>query len=94
MTQTTTTKDRARGLIGKRIRLLRQMTNPDSKWMPVEDGMPAGLEGTIRDASFDGPADFHQILVRWDNGRSLALLPHVDSFVVLDSADTQPESQS
>jgi len=74
-------------LIGRRIRLTAPMTNPDSKWMPVEEGMPAGLEGTVILVNFDGPKDWHQIHVRWDNGRSLALLPHVDSYALLP----QPE---
>jgi hypothetical protein len=59
------------------------MTNPDSKWMPVEDNMPAGLEGTIDYVSMDGPRELHQLGVKWDNGRGLGLMPYVDSFVVI-----------
>jgi hypothetical protein len=59
------------------------MVNSNSSWMPVEEGMPAGLEGTINYVSIDGPRDFHQLGVKWDNGRSLSLLPGKDSFVVI-----------
>jgi hypothetical protein len=59
------------------------MVNSNSSWMPVEEGMPAGLEGTINYVSIDGPRDFHQLGVKWDNGRTLGLLPGKDSFVVL-----------
>lgn len=70
--------------VGKRVKLLAPMINPDSKWMPVEEGMPAGLEGTIIHVNFDGPRDYHQVSVKWDNGRSLALMPYVDSFTVFE----------
>jgi hypothetical protein len=69
---------------GQRIRLLAQMTNGNSSWLPVEDGMPGGLEGTVVGSSFVGPADFHQIYVRWDNGRSLSVMPYVDQYELLD----------
>lgn len=71
---------------GQRIRLLAPMTNDNSKWMPVEAGMPEGLEGTVVGSSFVGPAEFHQIYVRWDNGRSLAVMPYKDRYVLLDAA--------
>lgn len=70
-------------LIGRRVKLLRAMTNPGSKWLPVEDGMPAGLEGTITYADMSGPLQFQQLGVRWDNGRTLGLIPHVDAFELL-----------
>ena len=70
--------------IGRRVRLLRPMTNPGSDWKPVEDGMPAGLTGTIVYVSLDGPRDFQQLGVNWDNGRTLSLLPHVDAFEVFE----------
>jgi hypothetical protein len=70
-------------LIGRRIKLTAPMTNPNSKWMPVEEGMPAGLEGTIVLVNFDGPIEWHQIHVKWDNGRSLALMPYVDAYELL-----------
>lgn len=75
--------DNRQSLVGRRIKLTAPMTNPDSKWKPVEDGMPAGLEGTIVLVNFDGPRDWHQIHVKWDNGRSLALMPYVDSYALL-----------
>jgi hypothetical protein len=70
-------------LVGQRIRLLAQMTNPDSSCIPVEDGMAAGLEGTVVAACFSGPRKWHQISVRWDNGRTLAVLPAVDRYELL-----------
>jgi len=69
--------------IGQRIRLLAQMTNPDSSCIRVEDGMAAGLEGTVVAACFSGPRKWHQISVRWDNGRTLAVLPDVDRYELL-----------
>lgn len=69
--------------IGDRVRLTAPMTNPDSNWMPVEKGMPAGLEGTIVHLSLEGPRDWHQVSVKWDNGRGLALMPYADSFEVI-----------
>lgn len=70
-------------LSGRRVRLLRDMTNPNSHWKPREDNMPAGLEGTVVYANFDGPKEWHQIGVRWDNGSMLNLLPEVDAFEIL-----------
>ena len=69
--------------VGQRVKLTAPMVNENSTWMPVEHGMPAGLEGTINWVSLDGPREWHQIGVRWDNGRSLNLIPDKDSFVVL-----------
>lgn len=69
--------------VGQRVKLTAAMTNPDSNWMPVEKGMPAGLEGTITYVGMDGPKEWHQLGVNWDNGRTLSLLPGKDSFVVL-----------
>jgi hypothetical protein len=69
--------------VGQRVRLTGRMVNPGSSWMPVEEGMPVGLEGTIRHVNMDGPREWHQISVSWDNGRSLALIPGKDSFVVI-----------
>jgi len=74
--------------VGDRVRLLRPMENPNSKWMPVEEGMPAGLEGTIRFVSMDGPRAWHQLGVSWDNGRILNLLPYDDAFTVI--AEKEP----
>lgn len=69
--------------VGKRVKLLAPMVNSNSAWKPVEDGMPAGLEGTIVHINMDGPPNWHQISVKWDNGRALGLLPYVDRFEVL-----------
>ena len=52
---------------GSRI-LLYQMTDP---YAPV----PSGTRGTVRYVD-----DAGQIGVAWDNGRSLSLIPGVDSF--------------
>jgi len=70
--------------IGKRVRLLAPMVNEDSSWMPTEKGMAAGLEGTIVYLSLDGPRDWHQIGVQWDNGRTLNLLPYKDAFEIFE----------
>jgi hypothetical protein len=70
--------------VGDRIKLLSQMKNSNSKWMPVEDGMEPGLEGTIDYVNFSGPREFHQIGVKWDNGRSLSILPGVDSYRIIE----------
>ena len=43
--------------------------------MEGEQGMPDGLKGNV-----DFVDDAGQIHVSWENGRSLALLPGVDSF--------------
>ena len=55
-------------LIGKRVRLIR-----------MEDGQPVqpGTEGVIQ--MVDGIGQLH---VKWDNGRTLALIPEVDEFVI------------
>lgn len=45
--------------------------------------MPAGLEGTVVYVNMDGPPEFQQIGVRWDNGSHLNLLPDVDLFQVI-----------
>jgi len=71
--------------VGQRIRLTAPMVNPDSNWKPVEDGMPEGLEGTVVHVNFDGPRDWHQISVKWDNGRSLGIMPYSDRYTVFDA---------
>lgn len=76
---------RAKAKVGQRIRLNSSMVNPDSHWKPVEDGMPKGLEGTIVHVNFDGPREWHQISVKWDNGRSLAVMPYADRYTVFDA---------
>ena len=58
--------------VGDRIRLIAMPQDPDP--------LPAGSEGVVV-AVMD---DFMpQIEVRWDSGRTLYLLPDVDSFVVI-----------
>jgi len=75
--------------VGKRVRLLAPMVNENSSWMPVEEGMPAGLEGTVVHVNFEGPREWHQVSVRWDNGRSLGLMPYVDAYEVLCPIPTE-----
>jgi len=71
--------------VGQRVKLTAPMVNPNSKWMPVEDGMPVGLEGTISHVSLGGPGELHQLSVKWDNGRYLGLIPGLDIFTVVSS---------
>ena len=55
---------------GQRIRLLH-MEDP-------YDPVPGGTEGEI--STIDDAGQLH---MKWDNGRSLALVPGVDSFVLI-----------
>jgi hypothetical protein len=72
---------------GMRVRLLEPMANPNSEWMPVEEGMPVGLEGTISHVEMDGPPKFRQIGVRWDNGRTIGLMVHLDRYEILQPTE-------
>ena len=63
---------------GSRI-LLYQMTDP---YAPV----PSGTRGTVRYVD-----DAGQIGVAWDNGRSLSLIPGVDSFRKLTQQELAQE---
>ena len=45
-----------------------------------EHGMPAGLCGTVV-----GVDDQPSLLMKWDNGRSLSLMPFEDSFTVIQN---------
>jgi hypothetical protein len=86
---TTTTDWQPHPMVGKRVRLLAPMVNPNSKWMPVEKGMPVGLEGTIVWVSIDGPYDaWRHYGVRWDNGRSLNLQLR-DTFEILEPKEAE-----
>jgi hypothetical protein len=66
-------------LHGDRIRLLAMPDDPD----PI----PLGSTGTVISVT-TGP--FAQIEVDWDNGRTLALIPGVDRFEVIDSSNDNP----
>jgi len=68
--------------IGKRIRLLSEMTNDDSVWLKKED-LPVGLEGTINYVNINGNEITDQIGVKWDNGRSLGILPYKDNYKII-----------
>ena len=57
---------------GTRIKLIK-MNDP-----PETNPIPPGSVGTI-----DHVDDGCQLQMRWDNGRSLALVPGVDEYVVL-----------
>lgn len=78
------TDEKVHPLVGRRVRLTKEMTNPKSDRMPKEEDMPAGLEGTITYVNLSGPVQWQQIGVNWDNGRRLMLLPEVDSYEVLN----------
>lgn len=55
---------------GTRIKLI----NMDDPYAPV----PAGTKGTVEFVD-----DMGQIAMRWDNGRTLALIPEVDEFEII-----------
>ena len=58
-------------LDGKRVRLIHMPDDPN----PIE----SGEEGTIK--GVDGAG---QIMVKWDNGRSLSLIPDVDEYEIIE----------
>lgn len=51
-----------------------------------EPGMPPGLCGTVIGVD-DQPA----LLMKWDNGRGLSLLPYEDSFSVIEQEQEQAQ---
>lgn len=85
--------------VGDRIKITQPIVNDDTKSViKVEDGLPVGLEGTIRRISRAGSID-----VDWDNGSKLSLLDLVDDgrweiigstrVVILDAVYPQRESK-
>jgi hypothetical protein len=56
--------------VGKRVKLI-EMNDP----FPIE----SGTEGTIVHVD-----DMNQYHVKWDNGRTLSLIPDEDSFEIID----------
>ena len=56
---------------GTRIKLV----NMDDPYAPV----PAGTKGTVEFVD-----DMGQIGMKWDNGRTLALIPEVDEFKIIE----------
>lgn len=67
--------------VGTRV-LLGEMDDP---YAPV----PPGTEGVVM-----GVDDAGQILMRWNNGRGLSLIPGVDSFTVLSRPELQTKEQA
>lgn len=66
---------------GTRIHL----NSMDDPYAPV----PSGTKGTV-----DFVDDIGQIQMTWDNGRTLALVPGVDSFRKLTAKELEEEQQS
>lgn len=60
-----------KSLVGKRIMIIEMKDDP----RPVE----SGTMGTIRHVD-----DLGTIHVNWDNGRSLGILPDVDTYEIID----------
>lgn len=76
-------KTRALYPVGTRV-VLNSMDDP---YAPV----PPGTEGVVQ-----GVDDAGQILMKWNNGRGLSLIPGVDSFQVLvrpTPEQTEPEQE-
>ena len=64
-------------LIGRRIKCILMSNDPD----PIL----GGTKGTI-----DHIDDMGHIHVKWDNGRTLSLIPNVDMYEVLDKTCQNP----
>lgn len=71
-------------VVGKRVRLLSEMINDDSKWKPKED-LPVGSEGTIVFVSIHN-SDYDLIGVNWDCGRTLSILPYKDNYEIYNES--------
>lgn len=65
---------------GTRVKLL----NMNDPYSPVESGM----RGTVQSVD-----DIGQLLMKWDNGRALALIPGEDSFRRLTQEEIDRELQ-
>lgn len=65
---------------GTRIRL-NSMEDPQA--------VPAGTEGTVLAVD-----DAGQLLMKWDNGRSLSLIPGVDSFQKIPKLEEQTDGMT
>ena len=62
---------------GTRIRLIR---------MDDVQAPPPGTKGTVRDVD-----DIGNVLMKWDNGKSLSLIPGVDSFHTVEPTEEMTE---
>jgi len=58
-------------IIGKRIRLIK-MDDPYTKLVNDDEGTITGIDG------------IGQIMVKWDNGSSLSIIPEIDEFEIID----------
>ena len=64
-------------------------TRVELEWLcNDEPGMPEGLRGTV--AAID---DWPSLLMTWDNGRSLSLMPYEDRFRKLTPEELLEETQ-
>lgn len=61
-----------------------ELHHMEDKW-----AVPAGTRGEV--VSIDSAGQLH---MKWDNGRTLALVPQVDSFRKLTPEEVQAEQQS
>jgi hypothetical protein len=59
-------------IIGKRVRLIR-MEDPYTKLKSGDEGLVTGVD------------DLSQIMVKWDDGSSLSLIPDLDEYEILES---------
>lgn len=57
-------------------------------FMAGEADMPSGLMGTV-----DFVDDIGQLQMKWDNGRSLALVPDVDNFATISKPEHKQEKK-